>query len=93
MLAWYEGEKGVKDSAKVEELCNNAQLSAYIRMKMSHIAEENNLQPYEVPSALLLISDSFTEQNGLLTASFKVRRSQIYEKYQTEIKALANHQV
>jgi len=62
-------------------------------MKMSHIAEENNLQPYEVPSALLLISDSFTEQNGLLTASFKVRRSQIYEKYQTEIKALANHQV
>jgi long-subunit acyl-CoA synthetase (AMP-forming) len=62
-------------------------------MKMAHVASENKLASYEIPSALLIVSEAFTEQNGTLTASFKVRRNQIFEKYAAQIKSLDKNEV
>jgi len=87
------------EESLTEELTTNkralSKLESNIRAKMTHLASENNLAPYEIPSRLLLITEGFSEQNGLLTSSFKVRRNQIYERYKQRIDALvsSSHQV
>jgi len=53
------------------------------------VAEINkDLAPYETIKNFLLVPDEFTIADGQLTASMKMRRRAVEERYRTQIEAL-----
>ncbi len=49
---------------------------------------ENSLEKFEIPQRILLSSDEWTPESGLVTAAFKIRRRHITEKYKSDIEKL-----
>ena len=43
---------------------------------------------YEIPKRFLFLSEGFTLQNGLLTQTFKLKRREVYKRFEKEIEAL-----
>jgi long-chain acyl-CoA synthetase len=43
---------------------------------------------YERPKNLLIVTDDFTVQNGMLTPSLKVKRRAVVGKYEAQIMSL-----
>jgi len=48
----------------------------------------DKLERFEIPSAILLCDDVWTPDNNLITAAFKLKRIEIYNKYKTKIDEL-----
>ncbi len=46
------------------------------------------LRRYEVPKRVLVVSEDFTTDNGLLTPTLKLKRRQVVERYRKELDAL-----
>lgn len=46
---------------------------------------KNGLKKAEIPTKIILVSDEWTPDNGMLTAALKLRRSVIKAKYETII--------
>lgn len=54
----------------------------------SQLHRTHGLQKYEKIERLLVISEGFSVENGLLTATKKLRKSEIYSRYKAEIERL-----
>ncbi len=76
-----EGETSRKHLCSQEEVIRNAldTLTAHAKGK---------LERFEIPRALVLIPESWTPETGLVTASMKIRRRQIKERYKDIIHEL-----
>jgi len=56
------------------------------------VAEVNkNLAQYETIKIFMLVPDEFTIADGQLTASMKMRRRAVEQRYRTQIEALYSH--
>jgi long-chain acyl-CoA synthetase len=53
---------------------------------IQHLRE--NFGGYEVPKKYLFVDEAFTIENGLLTQTQKLKRRDVFEKYQAQLKAL-----
>ena len=67
---------------------NNQKLLQIFRKKMIIHARLNGLRRYEIPKHYLLVQDEWTAENGLVTASFKLKRKQIQHFYQEMIEQI-----
>ena len=66
-----------------EMLCRNVVLEEAIKKEISqHPSVKNGqLRKFEIPHKLTIVADPWTPENGLVTASFKLKRKNISEKY------------
>lgn len=48
----------------------------------------DKLERFEIPTAIYLCTDVWTPDNNLVTAAFKLKRREIYDKYKTQIDKL-----
>ncbi|RHZ69760.1 hypothetical protein Glove_279g36 [Diversispora epigaea] len=77
-------EKGL-GHLNVEELYKNKEICTGILNACSAQAKKADLKPAEIISAITLVPDEWTSQNGLLTAAQKLKRKDILEKYKEEL--------
>jgi len=48
----------------------------------------DKLEKFEIPTAIMLCTDIWTPDNNLVTAAFKIKRREIYNKYKSKIDSL-----
>jgi len=48
----------------------------------------DKLEKFEIPTAIMLCTDVWTPDNNLVTAAFKIKRREIYNKYKSKIDKL-----
>ncbi len=64
------------------------QVRERLLQEMRSIAKRRELQPYEVPRAILLESERFSPENGKLTGTLKIARFLCERVYKDELKKL-----
>ena len=78
------GEKG----ASHDEICASAKVRAAVRTEMQKIGSQNGLQSIEMIQDVVLTSDEWTPQSGLLTSAQKLNRKAVVDKFKKEIDAV-----
>lgn len=48
----------------------------------------DKLERFEIPTAIMLCTDVWTPDNNLVTAAYKIKRREIYNKYKSQIDRL-----
>ncbi|XP_050530639.1 fatty acid CoA ligase Acsl3 isoform X2 [Daktulosphaira vitifoliae] len=83
-------ELGIEDPKNIdpEELYTNKQLVKMVLDELTAYGQSNKLQRFEIPVALKICTEIWTPDNDLVTAAFKIKRREIYEKYKTDIENL-----
>ncbi|CAJ0865938.1 17117_t:CDS:2 [Entrophospora sp. SA101] len=77
-------EKNIHGSS-FEELCKNKEITNVVLQACTAEAKKADFKPAEFLSAITLMSDEWTAQNGLVTAALKIKRKDIQQKYQHDI--------
>lgn len=72
-------------SGKFAELCSSPGVEQAVLKKLLKHAEQRRLHEFETPTAITLCPDSWSPNSGLVTAAFKIKRTAIQAKYQSEI--------
>lgn len=74
-----------KDSFSFPQLCQDEDVIAAVKHVLTDHGMKSGLQRVELPSQIKLCSEDWLPDNGLVTASLKVRRKQIEEFYKQDI--------
>ena len=74
--------------ASFDQLCKLPQIKQLILTEMRNCENGSQLRHYEVVRDILLTSELMTPENGLLTATSKLNRRGILNKYKTALEAL-----
>jgi long-chain acyl-CoA synthetase len=74
-----------KGSLTFAEICQDEDVIAAVRTALADHGLKSGLQRVELPSQIKLCSEEWLPDNGLVTASFKVRRRQIEDFYKQDI--------
>lgn len=69
-------------------LCSLADVHKLFMNEMRMLGEAHKLQGWEIPSAILLKPDPFTEENHMLTCTLKKSRPQLEKKYKHDLEML-----
>eukprot|EP00831_Metopus_contortus_P000425 TRINITY_DN1015_c0_g1_i2.p1 TRINITY_DN1015_c0_g1~~TRINITY_DN1015_c0_g1_i2.p1 ORF type:complete len:545 (-),score=76.03 TRINITY_DN1015_c0_g1_i2:53-1687(-) len=85
-LEEWSKKKGLTDT--FENLCQNEELVKTILDMLHKMATDSGLNLYEHIAQLKLSSTPFTQENGCLTFSLKLRRNNIEAIYKEDIKKL-----
>jgi long-chain acyl-CoA synthetase len=78
-------EMGIPNADDNVALCQNKKIEQIILKSMNEIGKEANLHGFEFPKAITLEPSQFSEDNNLLTPTFKLRRPNLKEHYQQTI--------
>ncbi|BFZ53743.1 long-chain fatty acid-CoA ligase [Savitreella phatthalungensis] len=78
---------GVDESqfSDIEELAKADEVRQVVLHEMHAVGKKANFRGIELISNVVLISEEFTPQNGLVTSAQKLQRKKIQQKYQDEI--------
>ena len=70
-----------------EELCDDPAVHAQIKKEIANFGKSgtDELKGFEIPKAFHLEKEPFSLENGLLTATFKLKRNEAVKKYQTVV--------
>ena len=79
---------GLDQNMTPEELCERSDANEHIRDELERILNENQLPRFMTTRGVILEATPFTEENGLLTPSLKLRRANLRQKYGGKIAAL-----
>lgn len=71
----------------LRQLCNDPRARNAVLAEMDDVGREAQLRGFEFAKAVTLVPEQFTLENGLLTPTFKIKRSQAKEYF---AKAIAN---
>jgi len=75
-----------KTTDALAELCEDADVEREVLKELTeHARKSKQLEKFEIPQALALISEQWTPESGLITASFKMKRKVIQKCYQRKI--------
>jgi long-chain acyl-CoA synthetase len=74
--------------ASLGELCRNQKINAFVINEILKVAKKNGLHGFETPRAIHLDPEPFSVEGGLLTPTFKLKRQQARDKYETQIEAM-----
>ena len=72
----------------IQELCQNQTMVREITELLENHAKQKGLKKFEIPRRIHLISTPWAPDTGLVTATFKLKRKIIYDRYEEVIKAL-----
>ncbi|RKP12654.1 hypothetical protein BJ684DRAFT_20819 [Piptocephalis cylindrospora] len=86
-LPWARDLVG-KPSASLEDLCEDEAVERGVIEAMNVYANAGSLNGYEKVKALRLDVEEFTMDNGLLTPTFKLKRSECVQKYRGSLDAM-----
>jgi len=64
---------------------NDSRLIELVLKSLRETGLKNGLKKAEIPTKIILVSDEWTPDNGLLTAALKLKRSLIKAKYESII--------
>lgn len=88
-------EKGLIDLATsigvkgtYSQLCKDPKVIKAATKVVVDYGKLKKLNKFEIPVKIALCEDPWTPESGLTTAAFKIKRKEIKEKYQEEIKRL-----
>ena len=70
------------------DLCRSELLSETILMDIEAKSRDNGLKGFETVKAIILESQLFSLENGLMTPTFKLKRPEIRNAYESQIAAL-----
>jgi long-chain acyl-CoA synthetase len=82
-LKKWAGENGLDASA---DLTQNAALVALLKGEIA--THSTSFKGYEKPNKLVITTEDFTTENGLLTPTMKLKRNKVMEKYGAALEAL-----
>ncbi len=83
VLPWAE-KQGLTDD--VEQLINEPKL---VQLMESEIQKTcRSLAAYEIPRKILLLSEAFTPENGILTPTLKLKRREVHKRFGSRIEEL-----
>lgn len=77
-----------KSNLTFEQLCDDPEVITYIHKSLSQLSSELNFKKNEMPAVIRLCKEEWTPDNNLLTAALKVKRKQVHEFYQDQIKEM-----
>ncbi|XP_066094746.1 long-chain-fatty-acid--CoA ligase 5 isoform X2 [Saccopteryx bilineata] len=86
VLPSFAAKLGVKGS--FEEMCQNQVVKGAILEDMQKIGKEGGLKSFEQVKSILLHSEPFSIENGLLTPTLKAKRGELAKYFQTQINSL-----
>lgn len=69
----------------INALCKSDTLKAAIMKEIKTYAKNNGLHGFETPKAIHLEPEVFSAENGLTTPTFKLKRPQLRDHYQSQI--------
>lgn len=76
------------DKISIQNLCSNKHLANACVKLLQEAGSKNKLKRTQLPSKVKLASEEWTQESGLVTASFKLRRRDIERFYSSDIKHL-----
>jgi len=79
---------GFPNADNEEELCKNKKVEEIILKSMTDVGKEAALHGFEFPKTIYLEHQLFSEENNLLTPTFKLRRPNLKEHYQQIVNRL-----
>jgi long-chain acyl-CoA synthetase len=74
--------------ASLSTICQSDKLKVFIMKEIKRVAKESGLLGFEIPKAIHLESEPFSVDNELMTPTFKLKRPQARDKYETRIEAM-----
>ena len=77
-----------KSTNELSELCEDADIRKAVVDELNRVGSQNFLLPVEVPQKVIIVSETWTPQNGFLTELMKIKRRHIYEFYKKSIDAM-----
>jgi thioester reductase-like protein len=86
ILASWASSHGIK--ASFEQLCKLPEIKILLLTEMRNCEISTQLRPYEKVRDIFVTSERFTPDNGLLTATSKLNRRAILNKYRSQLDAL-----
>lgn len=84
---WIKKAK-LDDIRSFSDACQSSQLREAIFNDIQALSKENRLQGFEIPKAVMLISEAFSLENGLMTPTFKLKRNEVRDRYENELRSL-----
>eukprot|EP00271_Cylindrocystis_brebissonii_P017344 TRINITY_DN4485_c0_g1_i1.p1 TRINITY_DN4485_c0_g1~~TRINITY_DN4485_c0_g1_i1.p1 ORF type:complete len:707 (-),score=147.37 TRINITY_DN4485_c0_g1_i1:806-2926(-) len=84
VTAWAKS-RGMSHPEDVAALCKDPVTKAAVLAEMDKAGQESKLRGFECVKAVHLVVDPFTQENGLLTPTFKVKRPQAKNFFEKEI--------
>ena len=67
------------------ELCNNPLIHDAVLNDIQTQGKLLNLHKYDIPRKITLCPEPWMPISGLVTAAFKIKRSNVYKKYREDI--------
>lgn len=71
--------------ASFGELCRESKLREDILSEIKSVSKSNDLLGFETVRAIYVESEAFSDENGLVTPTFKLKRHQLRDRYESEI--------
>lgn len=82
---------GVDADASLHTLCEHPSVAKLVLENCNAIGKKNGFKPLELLESVVLTSDEWTPESGLVTAAQKLQRKKIHDAYQSEIKVSIQH--
>ncbi|NWR26910.1 ACSL1 ligase, partial [Tachuris rubrigastra] len=79
-------KKGIEGS--YQELCRNTDVKKYILEDMVRVGKESGLKSFEQVKDIVLHTEMFSIENGLLTPTLKAKRPELRKYFQSQINEL-----
>eukprot|EP00816_Leptocylindrus_hargravesii_P001617 CAMPEP_0196803178 /NCGR_PEP_ID=MMETSP1362-20130617/2573_1 /TAXON_ID=163516 /ORGANISM="Leptocylindrus danicus, Strain CCMP1856" /LENGTH=676 /DNA_ID=CAMNT_0042174623 /DNA_START=20 /DNA_END=2050 /DNA_ORIENTATION=- len=71
--------------ASFGELCRESKLREDILLEIKAVSKSNGLHGFETVRAIYVENEPFSDENGLVTPTFKLKRQQLRDRYESEI--------
>uniref|UniRef100_A0AAR5PEI0 long-chain-fatty-acid--CoA ligase n=1 Tax=Dendroctonus ponderosae TaxID=77166 RepID=A0AAR5PEI0_DENPD len=71
-----------------EELCDLPEMEKAVANELAEHAKRAKLQKFEIPHAVKLVAEVWSPDMGLVTAAFKLKRKDIQDRYQCDLRRM-----
>ncbi len=76
------------DQSSIEDMAASPEVNALILGDLKRIAKAKNFPKTETPSKVMIATEEWTPESGLVTASLKLKRKALMDKYKDDLVAL-----
>ncbi|XP_063900962.1 uncharacterized protein LOC135120568 [Zophobas morio] len=80
----------LKVEGSFKEICENQQIMKKVYEELSKIGARNDLERFERPAKIHLVTEQWTPDSEFVTASLKLKRNNIKKYYSEQLKALCS---
>ncbi|KAH3765296.1 long-chain-fatty-acid-CoA ligase 1 [Pelomyxa schiedti] len=78
----------MENPKEYQAACKDPKVRQAVLESIQSSSQKARLVKYEIPNAILMITDKWAPETGLTTPSMKLKRTAIYDKYDSQIREL-----